>query len=171
MPQIWNRPAYPSFLNDSRSDKASKKQRREECNRFYAKYGESHLTGRIMSSRCRHSVCYGFHCIFIIIYDFTCALQPYCMSQELEYIAHTLFLINTFHCIRHTKCGHDTKCGHATFLMTYCEADPHLLAINTSAAKCGNRDINYMSQDRAVLFTKVFLSIWNCLHLQKMQKS
>ncbi|KAF8954935.1 hypothetical protein BDZ97DRAFT_1675518 [Flammula alnicola] len=193
MPQIRNRPAYPSFPNDSGSDKAGKEKRGEGCNKFYAKYGESRLTGGIMAVWCTHSVCYGFHCIpsaegrndvfsalftrwekapSIIVYDFACALQPYCMSREPEYFAHTLFLIDAFHCTGHTRCG------HAAFLVTYCEADPRLLAVNTSAAECGNsgikrirKSVSYMSQERAVLFTKAFLSIWNRLRLQKMQKS
>ncbi|KAF8203233.1 hypothetical protein BJ912DRAFT_1102840 [Pholiota molesta] len=192
LPPIRDRPSYPSFPNDSGSDKANQEKRGEGCNKFYAKYGESRLTGGIMCVWCTHSVCYGFHCIpsaegrndvfsalytrwetapSIIVYDFACALQPYCMAREPEFFSKTLFVIDVFHCSGHTKCG------HATFLATYCEADPRLLSINSSAAECGNsgikrirKSVSYMSQDRAVLFTKVFISIWNRIRIQQMEK-
>ncbi|EFI28488.1 hypothetical protein CC1G_14020 [Coprinopsis cinerea okayama7 len=52
--------------------------------------------------------------------------------------------------------------------------DPRLVAINSSAAECGNsslkkirKSVSYMSQRRAIVYTKIFLSIWNRVRLRK----
>ncbi|KJA14441.1 hypothetical protein HYPSUDRAFT_117360, partial [Hypholoma sublateritium FD-334 SS-4] len=86
----------------------------------------------------------------------------YCMLRKPVFFTNTLFVIDTFHAMGHTKCG------HAAFLNTYCEANPELLYINSSAAECGNggilrvrKAVAYMSQERAIVLTKTFLSIWN----------
>ena len=72
------------------------------CQKYYSQYGENRLTGGIMAVWCTHSICYGFHCIpqaegrndvfsaiytrwekapEVVVYDFACALQPYCMTR------------------------------------------------------------------------------------------
>lgn len=191
MPQIRIRPTYPMFPNDAGSDNAKKEMRGEGCNKFYTKYGESRLTGGIMVVWCTHSVCYGFHCIpfaegrndvfsaifthwktapSVVVYDFACALQPYCMAREPEFFANTLFVIDTFH-----SSGH-TKCGHATFLDSYCVTNPRLLSVNSSAAESGNggiarirKSVSYMSQARAIIYTKTFLSIWNRARIRSQE--
>lgn len=165
--------------------------RGEGCNKFYSEYGERRLTGGVMVLWCTHSICYGFHCIptaegrndvfsaiftrwetapKIIVYDFACALQPYCMAREPEFFAETLFVIDTFHSKGHTKCG------HAAFLKTYSETDATLISINTSAAECGNsgiarirKTVSYMSQARAILYTRLYLSLWNRGQIRKIE--
>lgn len=139
---------------------------------------------------CTHSVCYGFHCIpkaegrndvfsaivtrwvkapRIVIYDFACALAPYCMTREPEFFADTLFVVDAFHAKGHTRCS------PGAFLSTYANTDPRLAHINSSAAECGNgglhrirKSVSYMSQDRAIKYTNVFLSIWNRSRIRKL---
>lgn len=189
MPQIRLRPKYPGLKHDVRGDIGGK--RGAKCSKFYSKYGEQRLTGGIMCVWCTHSVCYGFHCIprgegrndvfsaiitrwptppKRVIYDFACALGPYCMTREPAFFANTLFLIDDFHSKGHTKCS------EAAFLKTYSNIDPRLSEINSSAGECGNngitrirKSVSYMSQARAILYTKVFLSVWNRLRIRKMQ--
>ncbi|KAF8871836.1 hypothetical protein BD779DRAFT_1453446 [Infundibulicybe gibba] len=188
MPQIRFRPKYPRLKHDVRGDVGGK--RGAKCSKFYSKYGEQRLTGGIMCVWCTHSVCYGFHCIprgegrndvfsaiitrwpkppKRVIYDFACALGPYCMTREPEFFADTLFLIDDFHSKDHTKCS------EAAFLKTYCNVDATLSGINSSAGECGNsgitrirKSVSYMSQDRAIMYTKIFLSIWNRLRIRKI---
>ena len=140
---------------------------------------------------CTHSICYGFHCIphgkgrndvfstlltrwpkapKMVVYDFACALEPYCMTCKPDFFSDTLFAINSFHAKGHTKCA------PAAFLSTYANVDPRLACINSSAAECGNgslhcicKSVSYMSQDCAIIYTKVFLSVWNQLQVQKMK--
>ena len=189
-PIIRKRPVYPSIRTDQSIDSGGKEKKGEGCQKYYAQYGENRLTGGIMAAWCTHSICYGFHCIpqsegrndvfsaiytrwekapEVIVYDFACALQPYCMAREPEFFADTLFVIDTFHAKGHMKCG------EAAFLNMYCNSDPRLISINSSAAECGNggigrirKSVAYMSQEQVVIYTKVFLSIWNRERIKKI---
>ena len=139
---------------------------------------------------CTHSISYGFHCITkrgghddvfsalitwwpkapkTVVYDFACVLAPYCMICKPEFFADTLFVIDAFHAKGHTRCS------DAAFVKTYARMDPRLEGINTSAAECDNggmarirKSVSYMGQERAIQFTKVFLSVWNRLKTRKM---
>lgn len=191
MPQIRSRPRYPNLPLDNGADTGGIDLRGEACQKFYATYGERRLTGGLMCVWCPHSICYGFHCIpnaeghndifsviytrwekapDVVVYDFACALQPYCMLREPEFFSHTLFVVDAFHAKGHTRCG------RAAFLTNYCETNPALLLVNSSAAECGNsgilrirKSVSYMSQDRAILYTKVFISLWNRQRIRKLE--
>ena len=186
-PQIRHRPEYPYLANDLRKEPGV---RRAKCSKYYSRYGEQRLTGGIMCVWCTHSVCYGFHCIpkaegrndvfsaivtrwvkapRTVVYDFACALGPYCMTREPDFFADTLFVVDAFHAKGHTKCS------PAAFLSTYANTDPRLTHINSSAAECGNgglhrirKSVSYMSQDRAIMYTKIFLSIWNQSRIRRL---
>jgi hypothetical protein len=188
MPQIRHRPIYPRLTHDQRIEKSG--SRGAKCSKYYSQYGEQRLTGGIMCAWCTHIICYGFHCIprgegrndvfsamvtrwpeapKRVIYDFACALGPYCMIREAEFFADTLFVIDKFHAKGHTKCA------PAAFLSSYSSIDPRLAPINSSAAECGNggisrirKSVSYMSQERAIEYTKTFLSIWNRLRIRKL---
>ncbi|CAK5264412.1 unnamed protein product [Mycena citricolor] len=188
LPKIRDRPRYPKLKYDASNEVGGK--RGAKCSKFYSQYGERRLTGGIMCVWCTHSVCYGFHCIpkgegrndvfsalitrwetapKRVIYDFACALGPYCMTREPTFFANTQFLIDDFHSVGHTKCS------EAAFLKTYCRVDPRLSRINSSAGECGNsglgrirKSVSYMSQSRAILYTRVFLCIWNRLRIRKL---
>jgi hypothetical protein len=187
MPQIRHRPKYPRLKDDTNPDTS---ERGGKCSKYYATYSQKRLTGGIMCAWCTHSVCYGFHCIphgegrndvfsamvtrwpkppKRVIYDFACALAPYCLTREPDFFADTLFVVDDFHAKGHTKCS------PASFLKTYAAVDPRLSRINSSAAECGNggiarirKSVSYMTQDRAILYTKVFISIWNRLTIRRM---
>lgn len=189
MPAIRLRPSYPHLTHDLRGDNG---KRGQKCSKYWSLYGKQKLTGGLMCVWCSHSICYGFHCIPTgegrndvfspiitrwvkapkrIIYDFACALGPYCMTREPLFFADTLFAIDDFHAKDHTKCS------SAAFLSSYVNADPRLKSINSSAAECGNsgikrirKSVKYMTQDRAILFTKVFLSVWNRLRIQSLER-
>ncbi|KAJ7468522.1 hypothetical protein FB451DRAFT_1340257 [Mycena latifolia] len=169
MPKIREHPVYPKLKHDTRPDAGGK--RGTKCSK---QYGEKKLTGGIMCAWCTHSICYGFHCIpkgegrndvfstLRVVYDFACARGPYCMTREPDLFADTLFVIDNFHATGHSKCA------PAAFLKTYCVVDPQPRFINSSAGECGNsgisrirKSVSYMSQDRAIVYTKVFLCIWN----------
>jgi hypothetical protein len=91
------------------------------------------------------------------------------MTREPDFFADTLFVIDTFHAKGHTKCA------PATFLTSYSNVDPRLAHINSSAAECGNsglsrirKSVSYMSQERAIQYTKTFLSLWNRQRIRKL---
>ncbi|KAF8232663.1 hypothetical protein L208DRAFT_1423073 [Tricholoma matsutake] len=89
-----------------------------------------------------------------VMYDFACALGPYCMTREPNFFADTSFSIDHFHPKDHTKCS------PAAFLQSYIAVDPQL----------SNKSISYMSQDHAIIYTQIFISIWNRLHIQNLNK-
>ncbi|TFK61109.1 hypothetical protein BDN72DRAFT_872795 [Pluteus cervinus] len=187
LPQIRYRPKYPSLAHDTRKESGG--SHGSKCSKYYSTYGKQRLTGGIMGVWCTHSICYGFHFIPAgegrndvfsaiytrwpnppdrVIYDFACALGPYCLTREGEFFADTSFNIDTFHAKGHTKCA------PAAFLKTY-SLDPRTIHINSSAAECGNsgisrirKSVSYMTQERAVVYTRVFLSIWNRQRIQKL---
>ncbi|KAE9385145.1 hypothetical protein BT96DRAFT_960793 [Gymnopus androsaceus JB14] len=168
--KIRERPHYPHLPHDGKADKR--------------------LTGGMMACWCTHSICYGFHCIPVgegwndvfsamitrwpkapkrVIYDFACALGPYCWTREPQFFADTQFLIDGFHAAGHKKCS------TAAFLKTYSEVDASLALLKTSAAECGNsgmarirKSVSYMLQGHAILYTWVFISIWNRRQIQKL---
>lgn len=189
MPHIRDRPSYPALKEELR-DSAS--EQKGGCRKFYSTYSSKRLTGGIMVCWCTHSVSYGFHSIpvgegrndvfsaiytrwtkapDVIVYDFACALQPYCLLREPDFFQNTLFAIDNFHAADHTKCA------AACFLKTYKNSDPRLLRLNSSAGECGNQGlsrirkaIGYMGQERAMMLTKVFLSVWNRTRILNMLK-
>ncbi|KAF9455681.1 hypothetical protein BDZ94DRAFT_1286061 [Collybia nuda] len=133
--------------------------------KYYSKYGKRALTGGIMAIWYTHGVSYGFHCIprgkgrndvfsalwthwpkasEVVVYDFACAL------------------------------GHKS-CSRACALGTYGVVDPHISELNTSVAKSGNgglsrirKSVSYMSQERAIVYTKTFIGIWNRMRIRDM---
>ncbi|KAE9386932.1 hypothetical protein BT96DRAFT_960490 [Gymnopus androsaceus JB14] len=179
---IRQRPRYPNLKFDGKAD-VNKEQ--VNCRKFYKTYSQKRQTGGIMACWCTHSICYGFHIIPVgegrndvfsalitrwpkapdrVVYDFACALGPYCWAREPDFFANTQFVIDGFHAAGHTKCS------KAAFLKTYSEIDSSLNSINTSAAECGNssltrirKPVSYMTQEHAVLYSWVFISIWNHL--------
>lgn len=160
------------------------------CSKHYAQYGKQGYTGGLMAIWCTHSVCYGFHCIpkgegrndvfsalftrwkeppKYVIYDFACALAPYCWIREYEFFKNTIFLIDKFHAVGHTRCS------RACFISNYEEWNAMLKEINSSAAECGNsallrirKTMRYLSQERSILYVWLFLAIWNRIQRQKL---
>ncbi|KAK4700001.1 hypothetical protein P7C70_g6251, partial [Phenoliferia sp. Uapishka_3] len=168
---------------ESKETKSSEADGLPDCQKFYKEYSEARLTGGIMGLWCKHAICVGFHVIpraegrndvfsaiftrwkiapRTLVYDFACALAPYCLSREPAYWAKTLFVIDQLH-------QHDhTKCSKSCFLSTYMEHDVNLTAINSSAAECGNaglarirKTLSYCTQEHAVLLVRHFLNLWN----------
>ncbi|KAL0062720.1 hypothetical protein AAF712_010415 [Marasmius tenuissimus] len=190
LPKIRDRPLYPRLRGDGNPEESMKDAKKSGCCKLYNKYGQKRLTGGIMCAWCTHTICYGFHCIpkaegrndvFAtlltrwkkapdrVVYDFACALASYCMVREPEFFKNTQFLIDQFH-----EAGH-SKCGSACFLSSYMGVDGDLGAVNSSAAQCRNsglgrirKSVSYMRQNRVILYTKVFFSIWNRRQIKRM---
>lgn len=191
MPQIRHRPRYPALAHDQTAEKANRDQ--DKCNKYYDQYGKRKLTGGIMVVWCRHSLAYGFHCIpnaegrndvfsalytrwevapDVILYDFACALSPYCMTREPQFFARSFMAIDGFHA------GGHSMCSPASMVTNYSATDPSLAKVNSSAAECGNgalskirTSVRYMGQRRAVIYTKTFLSIWNRMKMLRMMET
>lgn len=153
------------------------------CRKLYATYSNQSLTGGLMALWCPHLVCLGFHkmpraegrndvfsALFkywktppqVVIYDFACQLQPYCMTREPEFFKNTLFAIDEMHAKGHSSCS------QACFVSNYMRVRGSIRNLNSSAAECSNsglsrirKSVSYMDQKHAICFTYVYLCIWN----------
>ena len=183
LPQVRSRRVYTKLPTDNKPTDVDDAVDGGECNKFYKTYSRNKLAGGILVLWCSHAICLGFHTIPVaegrndvfsaiytrfpqapemIVYDFACQLASYSLVREARYFAHTRFLIDEMHAHDHTRCG---RACFASNLMRY---DERIRAANTSAAECGNqgmgrirKSVSYMKYDHAVMYTKVFLDVWN----------
>ena len=172
----------PFYEGKDASDKKSIKTE-ATCRKLYSTYTKNNLTGGLMALWCPHLVCLGFHKIpscegrndvfsailrywecapKVVIYDFACQLGPYCMQREPEFFKNTLFVVDEMHANGHTHCS------QACFVSNYMNVRSSLMSVNSSAAETSNSGLNrirksvsYMGQSHAILFTYVYLSVWN----------
>ncbi|EJD45926.1 hypothetical protein AURDEDRAFT_63902, partial [Auricularia subglabra TFB-10046 SS5] len=184
-PRIRARPTYPRLPTDTKTERNSVSDAGGAigCSKYYEAYGQQGITGGLMAVWCTHSICLGFHVIpkgegrndvfsalfthwkrppKYVIYDFACALAPYCMLREPEFFEDTIFLIDEFHG------GGHTRCSPACFISNYRDFNSELKLINSSAAECGNaglhrirKSLSYLTQEHAIAFGYAFLAIWN----------
>ena len=166
-------------------DIANEKSIKDEgtCRKLYSTYTKNNLTGGLMALWCPHLICLGFHKIpvcegrndvfsailrywehapDVVIYDFACQLGPYCMQREPEFFKDTLFVVDEMHANGHTQCS------QACFISNYMNVRSRLMGVNSSTAKTSNsrlnrirKSVSYMGQSHAILFTYVYLSVWN----------
>lgn len=93
---------------------------------FVSESHGSRRTGEIFCWYCRHEICYGcyimpnaegrneaFSFLYkyfavapkVVVYDFSCALQDYCLTRQPHHFRDTLFLADKFHWFGHTACS------------------------------------------------------------------
>ena len=119
-----------------------------KCRKFYQ--ATTLGTWGIFLMFCEHSHCYGFHEIIhaegrrdaffvlrnlaskpkVVIYDFACQLEAYCMARDPFYFKDVVFLIDRFHHHNHTCC-------EMYKLSNY----PHLSHLNSVVCEQANSDI------------------------------
>lgn len=185
MEQLRRRPAYVNFAGEREDDAVEdyEKDAKSMCQKFYKSYTIAKQTGGIMVCWCPHIFSYGAHVIpsgegrndvfsplwlywptapKVIIYDFACALQSYCMYREPQFFKDTRFLIDEMHARDHTKCS------TSGFLASYMGGDPLLRSINSSVAESGNaglgrirKAVSYCTQEHAAALIRHYLNIWN----------
>ncbi|KAH8107223.1 hypothetical protein BXZ70DRAFT_1060730 [Cristinia sonorae] len=188
LPLIRSRRTYPKLRHDGTVlDRGAESKDGDSglggCKKYYSIYSKSSLAGGIMALWCTHSICLGFHTmpiaegrndVFsaiythfptapeIIVYDYACQLAAYSLVREARYFRNTKFLIDELHAHGHTTCG------QACFSSNAMQFDERIRGINTSAAECGNggmgrirKSVSFMTYEHAVVFTKVFLDVWN----------
>ena len=145
------------FYEGKDVDKTDNVNEEGTCRKLYSTYGKKSLTGGLMALWCPHLVCLGFHkmpsaegrndvfsAIFkywnqvskMVIYDFACQLESYCISHEPEFFGDILFVINEMHTNDHTHCS------QACFISNYMQVHSQLMPVNSSAAECSNFELN-----------------------------
>ena len=103
------------------------KDKADRCNHgFKSGSGGSHRTGGLFTFFCQHGICYAFFILpfaegrdeaysflvsyfkiapRVIIYDFACSLQEYCLNRAPAFFKNTLFLVDRFHWCNHKACA------------------------------------------------------------------
>ena len=125
-----------------------------------------------------HGHCYGFHIIdgsegrkdaahsiysykktapAVVLYDFACSMEEYCLNRETGYWKNTAFFHDIFHGYKH-KCSIAFKCTRLQ----------HMDVLNTSICEqfnsylqCIKATARHMSQTHFMFFTQYFVHRWN----------
>ena len=178
-PPVRYRPYYEGQDSDKSQDSADP----EAYRKFYSSYTKQNQTGGLMAMWCPHLICLGFHKILhaegrndvfsalftyfqktpeTVVYDFACQLGPYCMSREPLHFKDMCFAIDEMHAKGHVGCS------QASFMSNYMQVRSEFINVNTSAAECTNsglnrikKSISYMDQKHAIIYTYVYLCVWN----------
>lgn len=179
--QVRNRGQYEA-------DKEKKKRKRNdwECN--HACNGGRSKTGGIFSWFCRHGVCYGFYIIpdaegrneafsflikhfetppEVVIYDFACSLQEYCLNREPEFFKNTKFVFDAFHWPNHNSCAesYDIRV-YKKLVRLNSEAAEQCHAGLASAKGSASR----MGQRSFMLSMRLFFENWNGKKIEFVSK-
>lgn len=145
----------------------------------HAFHASGQRTGGVFTWFCEHGICYGFYiirnaegrneaysfltCFFkqapsVIIYDFACSLQEYCLNRAPTFFKNTLFLVDKFHWTNHKACSHG-----------YCmELYDSWRAINSQIAEQCNSALgkiksalSMMRQNNYMTWLRMYLHAWN----------
>ena len=168
-PKIFHRPKYPA---DGEADTPPTGCRHEFTS-------GNRRTGGVFTVFCEHGFCLGafimataegrnelftfLTCYLetapeVVVYDFACALEEYCLNRLPGYFKYTRFLIDRLHWKNHTACA-----------MSYCmNAYVHLKDLNSVVAEQNNsalgrieRTITRSRQYPFMLLLRLFLNGWN----------
>jgi hypothetical protein len=84
------------------------------------------------------------------------------LSREPLYFKDTCFAVDEMHAKSHVGCS------QASFMSNYMQVRSEFINVNTSAAECSNSGLNrikksvsYMDQKHAIMYTYVYLCVWN----------
>ena len=144
-------------------------------------------TGGIFTWFCQHGVCYPFDIIpnaegrneafsfllkyfkvapKVVIYDFACSLQDYCLNRQPEHFRDTMFLVDRFHWFNHVSCARSYN------LSLYSE----FMYLNSQiAAQCNSAltrikcSVSQMKQTTFMSNISLFLEMWNQRKMDKLQ--
>ena len=140
----------------------------------------SKRTGGIFTWFCRHGVCYAFYIIpnaegrneafsfllkyfkvapKVVVYDFACALQDYCLNRQPEHFKNTAFLVDRFHWFNHVSCARSYNLslyGEYAYLNSQIAEQCNNSALSRIKCSCSQmKQVTFMSTVR------FFLEMWN----------
>ena len=94
----------------------------------------------------------------VVIYDFACALEEFCLNRLPSFFKNTLFLVDRFHWWNHAACsiGYDIRSYHDLEYLNTEVAEQ-----NNSALKRIKRTLTRSSQGPFMVLLKLFLHRWN----------
>lgn len=136
-------------------------------------------TGGVFTWFCQHGVCYGFYiipnaegrneafsfltCFFkhaprVVVYDFACSLQEYCLNRAPAFFKDTLFLVDKFHWNNHTACSY----GYCMELYDrWRMLNSQIAEQCNSALRKIKSALSMMRQDNYMTALRLYLHAWN----------
>lgn len=151
-----------------------------ECRHsFKAGSKGSHRTGGVFTWFCKHGICYAFFIIpdaegrneafsfmirffarapKLIVYDFACSLQEYCLNREPEFFGGTKFGIDRFHLKNHKSCGGGYCLSH---YLQYDYLNTEIAEQCNSALQKVKPSLAQMNQEYFMFSLRLFLEGWN----------
>ena len=139
----------------------------------------SHRTGGIFTWFCEHGVCYGFYMIpdaegrneafsfitthfqsapDVIVYDFACALQDYCLNREPYFFRNSKFLVDRFHWFNHAACA---RSYNLSLYEQYAHVNSQVAEQWNSALKRIKATVGQMCQEAFMFNVRLFLDVRN----------
>ena len=143
--------------------------------------------GGIFTWFCKHMVCYAFFLIHgaegrnqpfsfltthfqraprVVMYEFACALQEYCLNREPAFFRDTRFLVDKFHWYNHQACARSYNANlydDASFLNTQIAEQCNSALIKIRAS------IGQMTQAHFMFTVRLFLDVWNCRKIKLVE--
>lgn len=151
-----------------------------ECrHQFISGSHGSKRTGGIFTWFCRHGICYAFYIIpnaegrneafsfllkyfkvapKVVVYDFACALQDYCLNRQPEHFRDTTFLVDRFHWFNHVSCARSYSLSS---YLQYAYLNSQVAEQCNSALTRIKCSISQMKQVTFMSGVRFFLEMWN----------
>ncbi|GAA5857666.1 hypothetical protein JCM5353_003309 [Sporobolomyces roseus] len=175
----WRVTGSKRLLNQFVGDRGS-----GDCTKHYNLYGKKlGLIGGLAGFWCPHGVCIGAHIMptsegrddFFaglychrekapksVVYDYSCALGPYCMVRAPSFFENTRFYIDELHAR-----GHST-CTDASWIAPAMPYNSDLFEANSSAAECAHatigrirKSLSYSNEKNGTVLLWIAISVWN----------
>jgi hypothetical protein len=174
--QLRGRPKYAA---DKQSEGA------QGCRKHF--HGKQNRTGGVFTWHCKHGVCYAFYVMHraegrdepfsfltcylkrapkVVVYDFACALQEFCLNRLPAFFKNTRFVVDAFHWWNHKGCARSF----------YCKKYPHLAHLNTSISEQQNSALRIIKasasrskQAQFMTLLRLFTSDWNGVKIAKAE--
>jgi CxC4 like cysteine cluster associated with KDZ transposases/Kyakuja-Dileera-Zisupton transposase len=157
----------------------SKKESNGCRHKFVSGSKGSRRTGGIFTWFCQHGICYAFYVIpkaegrneafsflyqyfevapKVVVYDFACALQDYCLNRQPEHFKHTAFLVDRFHWFNHRSCA---RSYNLSIYHEYCSLNSQIAEQVNSHLKKIKSSVSQMTQDNFIRCVRFYLEMIN----------
>ncbi len=177
------RPAYAFERKNCHSDDSTARR-----HSFVSGSHGSRRTGGIFCWYCRHEICYGYYIMpnaegrneafsflykyfavapKVVVYDFSCALQDYCLNRQPDHLRDTLFLVDKFHWFGHTACS---RTYNLTQYPAYAGLNSQIAEQFNSALARIKCSVSQMTQRTFMFSVRYFLQTQNEKKLARLKQ-
>lgn len=170
LPKLRSRPL---FAADQKFEKAP-----TDCKHDFVAVKDK--TGGIITVFCKHGVCYASYIVKtaegrnelfslfvqyfrkapkVVVYDFGCALQEYCLNRLPDFFKHTLFVVDRLHWHNHSACSLGYCMNY--YVRTLHRVNSVIAEQNNSALQKIKPTLSRTRQGPFMVLLRAFLSQWN----------